>query len=316
MSIAELKCGTSVDGVFFLREVVARKTKFGRSHLSLRLSDRTGIIDARVWDASGELVKRLFPDTFVRVSGRIDHYRGSPHIRVRVVEEVDATALDLREFVHSSYRNTSELAGCLEYFLTEVYDKDFSRLLHSFFGEADFLGRFLAAPGDVSSHHAYMGGLAEHTVSVATLCQHTCVQYPRLNADLLVTAALLHDVGKVEELTYCGRIGYSREGNLVGHVLLGERMLEEKIKTLNGFPHEKRLLLMHVIISHHGELEWGAPKRPQSAEALALHHIDNLDAKVKGFLEVVEGRGRVRWPQLQNYFRRPLDEPLAADKEY
>ena len=127
------------------------------------------------------------------------------------------------------------------------------------FEDEEFLRRFCQAPGDVRSHHAFLGGLLEHTVSVATLCQHTTVQHPRLDADLLVTAALLHDVGKVEEFTFEGRIGYSKEGRLLGHVLIGQRMVEEKIRELGDFPRDKQLMLVHALISHHGELEWGRP---------------------------------------------------------
>lgn len=214
-----------------------------------------------------------------------------------------------------SYRDTDELLGYVEYFIAEIRDQDYSHLLKSFFGEPDFRRRFCLAPGDLRTHHAYLGGLIEHTVSVATLCQHVCVQHPRLDPDLLVSAALLHDIGKVHQYTWTSRIEYSREGILLGHVIMGQEMIHERISRLGGFPQEKETRLLHALISHHGELEWGAPKRPQSAEALVLHHIDNLDARVKGFLEVVTGSGEVSWPELTNYFRRPLDDPRAADKE-
>ncbi len=215
-----------------------------------------------------------------------------------------------------AYRSGAEMAGFLSYFLTEVYDRDYSALLDEFFLQEEFMEKFVLAPGHVSSHHAYLGGLLEHTLSVATLCQHVAVQHSRLDSDLLVTAALLHDIGKVEEICCEERIRTSRRGELLGHILIGERMIERKIAALpRGFPREKELKLIHAVISHHGELEWGAPKRPLNAESLVLHHVDNLDARVKGFFEVVAGRGRVSWPELENYFRRPLDLPKAADRD-
>ncbi len=215
-----------------------------------------------------------------------------------------------------AYRSCEEMADFLRYFLTDVYDQDFSALLESFFLDEAFMEKFALAPGHVSSHHVYLGGLLEHTLSVATLCQHVAVQHPRLNSDLLLTAALLHDIGKTEEICYEGSISTSHQGELLGHILLGQRMIEQKIsRSPAGFPREKELKLIHAVISHHGELEWGAPKRPQSAEALVLHHVDNLDARVKGFFEVVAGKGEVSWPELENYFRRPLTRPQAADRD-
>lgn len=315
--IADLEAGAPVDEVYFLQELTLGRTRSGNRYLTLGLSDRTGALQARVWQDAEALAWRLAPDSFVRVRGHAESYRGRLRLNLSGIEPLDAaalTALDQSRFVPESFRDRAELEGYIDYFLTEVYDSDYSRLLEAFFGDPDFRERFARAPGDVRSHHAYLGGLIEHTVSVATMCQHVCVQHPRLNSGLLITAALLHDIGKVAEYRWEGRIQVSREGKLLGHVLIGQRMVEEKMRELGGFDRERELELLHAIISHHGELEWGAPKRPQSAEALVLHHIDNLDAKVKGFLEVVEGRGEVSWPELQNLFRRPLDQPMAADR--
>lgn len=314
--VTGLAPGMKVDEVYFLREVESRGARDGRPYLALRLSDRSGIIDARVWEGAEAAVARFRPDSFVRVRGSVATFRQRLQVNVSELEPVAAAGLDQRDFLPGAYRSTEELAGFLGYFLTEVYDEDYRRLLEAFFGDPEFMDRFSRSPGAVRSHHAYLGGLLEHTVSVATLCQHVCVQHPRLNSDLLVTAALLHDVGKMEEFECEGRIRYSREGRMLGHVLLGQRMIEARLRREPpGFPEEKELELLHAVISHHGELEWGAPKRPASAEALVLHHVDNLDARVKGFFEVVAGKGELPWAELKNFFRRPLTEPLAAEQE-
>ncbi len=312
--IEDLHEGSLVDEVLYLRGIRRGAAKTGREFLALGLSDRSGTIEARVWEGIEALTPWLAPDRFVRVRGNVVTYRQGLQLNIKSLEPAASEGIDQRAFVPNSYRNIEELEGYLEYFISEIFDPDYSRLLNSFFTDEDFVRRFEQAPGDAASHHAYLGGLIEHTISVATLCQHVVLQHPRLNGDMLITAALLHDVGKVEEFHYEGRLRYSREGRLLGHVLLGQRLVEDKIRELENFPRDKELELLHTIISHHGELEWGAPKKPQSAEALVLHHIDNLDAKVKGFLEVVEGRGEVSWPELQNLFRRPLDQPLAADR--
>lgn len=312
--IGRLVPGEAVNEIFFLREKRLGCARNGNCYLAVKLSDRSGVIDARVWNGAETIISRLPADSFVRVSGVVESYRGRLQLNAKAIAPVDAAGLDHDDFVPGSYRDMDELRGYLEYFTSEIFDPDYSRLLDTFFSDREFMESFCRAPGDARSHHAYLGGLLEHTISVATLCQHVIVQHPRLNGDLLITAALLHDIGKVEEFRFDGRIRYSREGELLGHVLLGQRLVEGHIREMGDFPPEKELDLLHAIISHHGELEWGAPKRPRSAEALVLHHIDNLDAKVKGFLEVVDGSGDVGWPELQNLFRRPLDEPRAADR--
>lgn len=312
--VSDLSPGSEVDDIFFLTAVAERFSKAGGRFIILKLSDRSGAVDARIWEEAGAFAGVLSSDSFARVSGTVVGSRNRLQVNISEVEPLGAEALDQRDFLPSSYRDTGELAGFLKYFLTEVFDEDYRQLLESFFTDASFMEKFSQAPGDASSHHAYLGGLLEHTVSVATLCQHLGVQHPRLDSDLLVTAALLHDIGKVVEISCEGRIRRSREGELLGHVLIGQRLIEERLsECFPGFPREKELKLVHAVISHHGELEWGAPKRPQSAEALALHHLDNLDAKVKGYFEVVEGSGDIVWPSLQNFFRRPLTEPRAAD---
>jgi 3'-5' exoribonuclease len=312
--LADISPGDDLDDVFYLRELTARVARTGKPFLALVLSDRSGNASGRIWDTAGVLGEDYKADTFVRLKGTADSYQGRLQLNIHHMVTCDEGEIVPEDFLPSSYRDRDELADFLRYFITEVYDLDYHRLLESFFGDAKWLEGFCLAPGDARTHHAYLGGLLEHTVSVATLCQHIIVQHPRLNGDLLITAAMLHDIGKIREYDCRGSINYSREGQLIGHVLLGQQMIEERIRELDGFPREKELQLVHALISHHGELEWGAPKRPQSAEALVLHHLDNLDAKVKGFFEVVAGSGEVSWPELQNLFRRPLDLPMAAEK--
>ena len=314
--LSDLTGGAAVDDVFYVVEAIRRLTRDGRPFLALKLSDRSGVCEARAWDDVIGMESCLRPDRFARIRGRAELYRGRPQVIIRQAGAVSGALLDQRDFLPSTYRSIEELSGFLTYFLTEVFDSDYRALLESFFGDGQFMERFCLAPGHERSHHAYLGGLLEHTVSVVTLCQHTALQHPRLNSDLLITAALLHDIGKTEEFCYEGRISLSQEGRLLGHVLIGQRMIGQRLRQQpEPFPREKELQLMHAVISHHGELEWGAPKRPQSGEALVLHHIDNLDARTKGFFEVIEGRGELSWPEVKNYFRRPLDAPLAADRE-
>lgn len=303
-----------MDDVFFVLETWGDGCR-GGARKTLRLSDRSGMVLAFLRCPEFE-AGALAAGSFIRAEGVVETRFGGPVIALTGTGVEDANDLDQRDFLPGSFRDTDELRGYLEFFVSEVYDSDYSRLLEAFIGDAGFMDCFLMAPGEARSHHAYLGGLLEHTVSVATLCQHTAVQHPRLNSDLLTTAALLHDIGKVDEFSWQGRLEFTGEGMLWGHVLIGQRMIEERLAAMEGFPADKELQLLHAVVCHHGVPEWGSPKLPQSAEALALHHLDNLDAKLKGYFEVIEGSRDISWPELQNLFRRPLSEPLAADREF
>jgi 3'-5' exoribonuclease len=233
-------------------------------------------------------------------------------VDIRPIPEGSA---DARAFLPATYRDIEELLGFLQFHIQSVYDRDYRALLDSIFGDEAFLARFAEAPAAKSFHHAYLGGLLEHTVTVADLCDHVSQQYARVDRDLLITAALLHDVGKVDELTYTASIDYSESGRFLGHVVLGVMFVSQRAKDAARLSERKLEPLLHAIVSHHGELEWGSPKRPKTLEALILHHVDNLDAKVKGFLEIVEGSRDARWTDLRNLFRRPLHTPRASHQE-
>jgi 3'-5' exoribonuclease len=199
-----------------------------------------------------------------------------------------------------------------------VRDSSLRSILRAVFSDEVFFERFTACPGSQSRHHAYRTGLLEHTVSVAGLCQTLAARYPGCDGDLLVCAALLHDIGKVFELEHSSAIEYTDTGRLLGHVVLGDRYLNEVIAR-TGLKVADELLarLSHAILSHHGELEWGSPKRPSTVEALLLHHVDNLDAKASGFLEIASGAVALdeRWTDAQNLFRRPLFAPAPLEDE-
>jgi 3'-5' exoribonuclease len=207
------------------------------------------------------------------------------------------------------------LKGFLRCHIDSVRDRDYSALLEVVFGDAEFFEVFATAPAAKLYHHAYLGGLMEHTVAVAEMCDFVGQQYGRIDRDLLLTAALLHDVGKTQELAFETAIDFTDAGRFLGHVIQGVTFVSDRVRSLPTFPEAKLQQLLHCIVSHHGELEWGSPKRPKTIEALILHHVDNLDAKVKGFLEIVEGTRDAPWTDLRNLFRRPLHVPRATHQE-
>ena len=192
--------------------------------------------------------------------------------------------------------------------MKSVGDEHLRELLLRLFRDQEFRGKFISAPGAKTLHHAYVGGLLEHTVEVVELCEKTAEVFPQLDRDLLITAAIVHDIGKTEELTWSAAFDYSDEGNLLGHLVLGERQVRQLADQIEGFPEELKLLLSHMILSHHGTGEFGSPKVPMTAEAIALHHAEDLDAKVNMFLGNIEAarqKGQ-RWTERHFLLNRAL----------
>lgn len=315
IATCDLQVGMRLRETYLAAAKDLRTAKNGKAYLKLRLGDRDGMVDCMVWDDAETIAAGFDGGDVVIVEGRVTEYQGRPQVEAVSVIRAAAGEFDARDFLPHTYRDIDELKGFLAFHVESVVDPDYRRLLDLLFGESEFLDRFAQAPAAKQFHHAYLGGLLEHTVSVAGLCDHVAQQYGRINRDLLITAALLHDVGKVEELTYTSTIDYSDAGRFLGHVVLGLNIVTEHTRRLRGFPEDKLQHLLHCIASHHGELEWGSPKRPKTIEALIIHHVDNLDAKTKGFLEIVEGSRDAEWTDLRNLFRRPLHVPRASHQE-
>ena len=255
------------------------------------------------------------PGDLVLFAGRVSEYQGRPQLEATRLAAAPPGAADPRSFLPSTYRDVDELKGFLRFHIDSVTDRDYAALLQVIFGDQEFFEVFATAPAAKVYHHAYLGGLLEHTVAVAEMCDFVGQQYGRIDRDLLLTAALLHDVGKTRELAFDTTIDFTDAGRFLGHVIQGVTLVTEKKAELPSFPEHKLQQLLHCIVSHHGELEWGSPKRPKTIEALILHHVDNLDAKVKGFLEIVEGSRDAAWTDLRNLFRRPLHVPRATHQE-
>jgi 3'-5' exoribonuclease len=313
-AISDLAAGTTTEGVYLLSSKEARTTKAGKPFFKLRLSDRSGSVDCMVWETN-VMDPATKTGDLVLVAARVSEYQGRPQLEATKISPAPPGAAEARDFLPSTYRDVEELKGFLQFHIDSVRDQDFGALLGVIFGDREFFEAFVSAPAAKIYHHAYLGGLLEHTVAVAEMCDFVAQQYGRVDRDLLMTAALLHDAGKIQELTFETTIDFTDAGRFLGHVIQGAIFISEKAAGLETFPKAKLQQLLHCVVSHHGELEWGSPKRPKTIEALVLHHVDNLDAKVKGFLEIVEGSREAAWTDLRNLFRRPLHVPRATHQE-
>ncbi|OFW62260.1 MAG: hypothetical protein A2Y74_02695, partial [Actinobacteria bacterium RBG_13_63_9] len=313
-ALTDIASGTMIDGIYLLSGKETRNTKAGKPFLRLKLSDRSGTVDCMVWetDAMDPTIKA---GDLVSVTARVSEYQGRLQLEATRISPAPPGAANPRDFLPSTYRDVEELKGFLRFHIDSVRDCDFGALLQTVFGSDGFFEVFATAPAAKVYHHAYLGGLLEHTVAVAEMCDFVGQQYGRIDRDLLLSAALLHDVGKTQELAFETTIDFTDAGRFLGHVIQGVTFISEKVAKLPSFPEAKLQQLLHCVVSHHGELEWGSPKRPKTIEALILHHVDNLDAKVKGFLEIVEGSREAPWTDLRNLFRRPLHVPRATHQE-
>jgi len=286
-AVAELRPGRELEGVYACTRKDRLTARTGTPYLALELRDRTGAVPARIFKDVDFLAGQFERGDLVRVSGRVERFRDELTVDVRAIKRADAGAADPADFLPVAYRDLDELDGFLEHLAREVHDPDYARLLAAFLGDERFRAEFRRAPCSRAGHHAFLGGLLEHTVAVATLANEICLAHPGVNSDLLLTAALLHDVGKIEEFELGAEIALSEAGRLVGHVALGDRMVAERA---DGVPAPKLLALRHCIVTHHGP-ESVPGRRFGSVEAVALYRVNALDAAVKGALEHGLGQG-------------------------
>jgi 3'-5' exoribonuclease len=278
-NVNALRPGEDVSGVFACTRKDRLTTRTGSPYLALELRDRTGSISARAFQDADALAGRFERGDLVRVAGRVERFRDE--LVLEVADIVRADGADPSVFLPSAYRDLDELDGFLEHLSQEVYDQRYRALLDSLLADVSLRVSWRRAPCTRNGHHAYLGGLLEHTVAVATLAQNVCQLHPRLNSDLLLTAAIVHDLGRTREFTYGAEFGLTDEGRLLGHVVIGERIVFDRSQ---GLDDERRLALLHCVLCHHGP-ESAPGRRFGSPEALALYRINALDASVKGTLE-------------------------------
>ncbi len=282
-TISILRPGEPLDGVFACTRKDRLTTRAGSPYLALELRDSTGSVPARAFRDADALAGRFERGDLVRVAGNVERFRDELVVEVSTIARADPDQADAdpTRFLPSAYRDLEELDGFLEHLTGEVYDRSYRGLLEALLADAALRTAWRRAPATRGGHHAYLGGLLEHTVAVTTLAHELCQLHPRLNSDLLLTAAITHDLGRTREFTYGAEIGLTEEGRLLGHLVIGERLISERAFALNE---ERRLALLHCVLCHHGPSS-AAGGRPRSAEAAALYRVNALDATVKGVLE-------------------------------
>jgi len=286
--VSELQPNQIVTATFLVQHKDIRQKKTGEPYLTLTLGDRTGEIDARMWDNAAEVMDTFERDDFLKVRGLLQVHQGRLQLTVHKLLKQAADSIDQTDFFPASTRDPEEMFRELQGIVAGIGTQPLRSLLESFFRDADIARRYRVAPAAKNVHHAFLGGLLEHVLSMCAVAKLLGSHYRDIDMDLLLTGVILHDIGKIHELTYDRSFGYSTEGQLIGHITIGIGMIEDKIRGVADFPERLRTLLLHLVLSHHGELEFGSPKVPLFPEALLLHHIDNMDSKMECMRSFIE----------------------------
>ena len=311
--------GATVDEVFVALDKQLRANRNGNSYLQMELRDRSGSIAARQWNANESAFRSFEEGDFLHVKGKVQLFQGTLQMIVNSFEKVSPNDVDLSEFLPHTEQDISKLIEKVRTFLRKMTNPHLRALSEAFFMDEELMQAFCKVPAGIRHHHAYLGGLVEHVTSLMEAWDRLAPLYLSVNKDLLFMGIFLHDIGKIRELTCDKALTYSDEGQLIGHIVQGVEILNEKIACvpeLSGepFPTELMWRLKHMILSHHGTYEFGSPKLPMTPEAVALHHLDNLDAKVHAFTKEIEDAGKdAHWTPYNNLLQRKLYKGATPD---
>jgi len=277
----------------------------GKPYLRLALGDRTGTIEARMWEGF-EDSKDVARDDFVKVQARVEAYRGRNQLIIEKLRRAKEGEVQPDDFLPRTREDVEQLYTRLREFAAAIGNAWLKQLVSGVIEDPAIVPRLKRAPAAKSMHHAYLGGLLEHVVSLCELCRAVAGRYPEVDADLLLTGAILHDIGKLEELTYERAFDYSTEGQLLGHILLEYEQVSKRADAIAGFPRELKALVQHLLVSHHGRYEFGSPKLPMFREAVLLHYLDDLDSKMAAMRRSLESPGDGEWSAWNAALERKL----------
>lgn len=285
--IKDFQEGESIVGHYFCKQKQLMKSRAGKSYMSLRLQDKTGIIDAKVWELNNE-IQNFEENDFIKIDGSALIYQSETQLNVKKIRKSREGEYNPADYVPCTSKNIDAMYSELIAYIKSINNTHIKKLLEAFFVEDnDIIENFKTHSAAKSLHHSYMGGLLEHTLSVAKLCDFMGTHYGA-NRDILLATAMLHDIGKTKELSDFPNNDYTDDGQLIGHIVIGTEIITDKIKQIDGFPTQLASIIKHSILAHHGEYEYGSPKKPKTIEAFILHCADNTDAKVKIYQEAIE----------------------------
>ena len=285
--INEIKLGDFLDDIFVLSEKILSQKRDGNNFLNVTLSDKTGTVKGVVWDNVDQISAGVSSGDFVHIRGSVNEYREAFQLVIKNMEKCSADVINPSDFLPTTSRDIDSMFERLLRITASIKNAYFKKLIEAFWNDKEFVHKFKTAPAAKKMHHAYIGGLLEHTLSMVSLADKVAGHYSGINRDLLLAGATLHDIGKIKEFEYKFSIDYSDAGRLLSHIVMGIEMIDEKLAGIEDFPKDEMLLLKHMIVSHHGAQEFGSPEPPKTIEAVILNYIDEIDSKVKGIRDFI-----------------------------
>lgn len=305
--IKDYKDGDRIFDIYFCKFKSSAVTKNGKNYDNVIIQDKTGTLDAKIWDPNNAGIADFDAMDYIEVYGDVTSFNGALQVNVKRVRKCGEGEYDEGEYMPVSSKNLDEMYAELLKIIGSIGNTYLKALLDKFFVENEaFAARFRKASAAKSIHHGFIGGLLEHTLSVAKLCDYYCTAYPILNRDLLLTAAICHDIGKVHEISPFPTNDYTDAGQFLGHIVVGSEMVGKKAAEIPGFPEMLEMQLKHCILAHHGEFEYGSPKKPALIEAVALSHADDTDAKMETFTEILQSSQETGWLGYNRLFESNL----------
>lgn len=294
--LKDYKEGDRMSDIYLCKHKQSAVTKNGKPYDNVILQDKTGTMDAKVWDPNSAGIEEFDSLNYIEVFGEVNSFQGALQVNVKRVRCCHEGEYDPADYLPVSSKNTETMMKELLGYIDSIQNAHLKELLQAFFiKDTEFAKAFSRSSAAKTVHHAFMGGLLEHTLNVTKLCDYYCGQYPLLKRDLLISAAICHDIGKTRELSAFPQNDYTDEGQFLGHIIIGTEMVGEKIREIKDFPNVLASELKHCILSHHGEFEFGSPKKPAIMEAVALNFADNTDAKLQTFTELMNGTNETGW---------------------
>ena len=304
--VVDIKDRDNIHAVFLVKDKIMAMAKNGKPYMNLRFMDKSGEIEGKVWDNTDVLDKLFAKDDFVQIRGKASVYMNKMQVVVAEIAKVPEEQVNLADFLPESPRNNAEMRQELQDVVAALTNPYLRGLMDSFLADEPFMALYCMAPAAKGMHHVYLGGLLEHSLALVKLVKSIVPLYGGINQDLLTVGALLHDVGKVHEMSYERSFDYTDIGKLLGHITIGVELVEERIRQVEGFPRELGILLKHMLLSHHGQYEYGSPKRPKTIEAPILNYLDDMDSKINGIRAHIakENASTSRWTAYHRLYDR------------
>ena len=298
--------------VVVVKQIKPKKT--GEPYLALTLGDRSGQLEAKMWDNVEEVLEAFEQDDFLKIKGLINKYKNRFQLTVHKLRKLGESEIDFADYLPKTTKDIDELWQTLAGFISTFRNPHLKSLVQAFMADPEIASAYRNAPAAKTLHHAYIGGLLDHVVSLFRSCDLMCTNYPQINRDLLLTGAFLHDIGKIHELTYNRSFSYTTKGQLLGHMIIELEMLQAKLALQPDFPEELKTLVEHLIISHHGQYDFGSPKLPMFPEALMLHYLDDLDSKMEAMRAHFEREASLDGPWTS--YNASLGRPLLNTEKF